>query len=110
MARQRNPIEHGTDRGYGAHRRHGIPACDACKQAHSDAQDERRRVSGYSRPARLRSRDRFDALATVPGCVFVCECGLVDTRITRLTRHTWEMHGRPPLKVERVPQPRREVA
>jgi hypothetical protein len=27
-------IRHGTDKGYQAHRRHGIPVCDPCREAH----------------------------------------------------------------------------
>ena len=30
---RRRPIKHGTDAGYGQHRRRGETACDACKQA-----------------------------------------------------------------------------
>jgi len=29
------PIRHGTEGGHSAHRRRGIPACDACLAAHS---------------------------------------------------------------------------
>lgn len=32
---RRKPVEHGTERGYAAHRRHGAPACAPCKAAHS---------------------------------------------------------------------------
>lgn len=33
----RQPIPHGTERGLAAHGRHGIPACQACKDAHARA-------------------------------------------------------------------------
>lgn len=32
---RRKPIEHGTTRGYAAHRRHGEDACDQCKDANA---------------------------------------------------------------------------
>lgn len=28
------PIDHGTDAGYNAHRRRGVPMCDECRDAH----------------------------------------------------------------------------
>jgi WhiB family redox-sensing transcriptional regulator len=33
--KQPRPIRHGTEGGHSAHRRRGIPACDACLAAHS---------------------------------------------------------------------------
>ena len=34
--REKNPILHETEKGYVAHVRRGIPACDGCKWAHAD--------------------------------------------------------------------------
>ena len=44
----RKPIEHGTNRGYQAHRRRGERACDSCRVANAEA-DRRYRLTGTSR-------------------------------------------------------------
>lgn len=38
-------ITHGTDRGYQAHRRHRIPMCDPCRDAHRDTRRHDRHVA-----------------------------------------------------------------
>lgn len=50
-------IEHGTKNGYGQHRRAGIPACQACREAHVAAYADNRRE--YKRRKRAKK--------TVPG-------------------------------------------
>ena len=37
VQRRRKPIPHGTDAGYRAHSRQGVPMCDECRAAHAVA-------------------------------------------------------------------------
>ena len=43
---RREPAKHGTDSGYHMHRRRSEEACDACRDAHAQAQRERHARAG----------------------------------------------------------------
>lgn len=55
-----DPIDHGTERGYGQHIRRGdIPACAGCKKAHSIYKWERMKAAAYHK-MRVGDKGRAD--------------------------------------------------
>lgn len=81
------PIRHGTNGGYSAHLKRGIPPCDACRRARTAYQRR------YMRAVRQLEQDEP---------VYVCnECDFTTQHLRWIARHTWSEHERPPTGAER---------
>lgn len=62
MSRPQLPIQHGTNAGYHAECKRGLPTCDACRQAHREYRKAVRHANlQHDRAVKRRSQSTYNA-------------------------------------------------